>query len=162
MFGKLKALTVVSLLMMTGALWLTMLKYDKLNVLKNGREVTVKIIDIPVHCGDGSRTRKAHFRFDHLGKTHRKDFNGQHCEEVLNDETIDLITDAENSVFLFKDEDIEIKRDIVAGFGLAAMFLIFSIIGQRQKDKTAIPQQGNYKKEKKPRQPKIGRYGNKI
>ncbi|RZJ71857.1 MAG: hypothetical protein EOO45_11485 [Flavobacterium sp.] len=162
MFSKLKGLTIVSLVMMAGVLWLVKLKFDKLDILRTGREILVEIVDIPVLCGNGSKIRKPHFRFKYLEKTHRKDFNGLHCEEVLNGTTIKLISNAENSVFLFEDEGSEIKSDIVAGIGLAAMFGIFAIIGQRQKDKALIPRPGNYKKEKKTTPPKMGRYGNMI
>lgn len=161
-FKRLKIETVLSLLMMAGALWLTKLKYDKLEILENGREVTVEIIDIPMHCGEGTRTRKPHFRFEYSGKTHRKDFRGLHCDEVQKGGTISLITNTNYSTFLFKDEDSEIKSDIAAFGGLAILFGILAIIGQGQKDKSFIPKQRNYKKEKKPGQPKMGRYGNKI
>lgn len=161
-FKRLKIETILSLLMMAGALWLTKLKYDQLEILENGREVTVEIIDIPMHCGEGTRTRKPHFRFEYLGKTHRKGFKGLHCDEVQKGGTISLITDLGNSTFLFKDEGDEIKSDIAAFVGLAVLFLVFAIIGQRQKDESLIPKHGNYKKEKKPRQPRMGRYGNKI
>jgi len=162
MFGKLKRLTIVSLLMMAGALWLTKLKYDDLDVLTTGREVIVTIIDVPTRCGEGSRSNKARFRFNYLGKMHVKNFKGLHCEEIFSGGTFILMTDLEHSVFLFKDEGSEIKSDVAAGIGLALMFGIFAIIGQRQKDKSLIPRVRNYKKEKKPRQPRMGRYGNKI
>ena len=162
MFKKLKGRTIICLLMMAGALWLTKLKFDKLGVLKHGKDVTVRIVDIPVPCGEGSRINKPHFTFDCLGKTYRKDFNGQHCTEIKSGDAMALVTDTELSVFLFSDEDIEIERDIAAGIGLAVMFLVFAVIGQRQKDKSLMPRQKHYKKEKKSRQPGIGRYGNKI
>jgi hypothetical protein len=162
MFKKLKAETIVSLMMMAGALWLTKLKYDNLDAFNNGREVTVRIVDVPTRCGEGSRTNKAYFMFTHLGKIHRKNFRGMHCEEIQTGRVFTLLTDSDHSHFVFKDEDSEIKLDIAAFAGLAAIFLIFAIIGQRQKDESLIPRVKNYKKEKKPRQPRMGRYGNKI
>ena len=162
MFSKLKGLTIVSLVMMSGVLWLVKLKFDKLDILRTGREVNVEIVDIPVHCGNGSKIRKPHFRFRYLEKVHRKDFLGLHCEEVMNGTNIKLIANAENSVFLFEDEGSEIKSDITVFFALAAMFGIFAIIGQRQKDKTPIVRPGNYRKVKRAAPPKMGRYGNMI
>ncbi|WP_294823029.1 hypothetical protein [uncultured Flavobacterium sp.] len=162
MFKKLKALTIVSLLMMAGALWIASLKFDDLDVLKNGREVIVTIIDVPTPCGEGSRNNKSHFRFSYLEKVHRKNFRGMHCNDISIGGEFTLLTDTGNSTFVFKDEEAEIKSDIAAFAGLAAIFLVFAIIGQRQKEKSVMQRQPNYKKEKKPRQPKMGRYGNKI
>jgi len=162
MFGRLKALTVVSLLMMAGALWLMKLKYDDLEVLNNGREVVVNILDVPTRCGEGSRTNKAYFKFSYQGKVHSKNFKGMHCNEVQAGKEFTLLSNTDYSTFVFKDEGKEIKSDIAAFAGLAILFLVFAIIGQRQKDKSLIPQTGNYKKGKKPRQPRMGRYGNTI
>ena len=162
MFGKLKALTIVSLLMMAGALWLTKIKYNDLDALTNGREVTVSILDVPTRCGEGSKSSKAYFRFSYLGKVHRKNFRGMHCDEIHTSREFILLTDKDSSTFVFKDEGREIKMDIAAFAGLAVIFLVFAIISQLQKDKLLIPRVKKYKKEKKPRQPRMGRYGNKI
>ncbi|MGQ3089167.1 hypothetical protein, partial [Flavobacterium sp.] len=139
MFRKLKALTIVSLLLMAGALWLIMLKYEDMEVLKSGKEITVRIIDIPTPCGEGSRNNKAHFRFDYLGQIHVKNFKGLHCDELHTGKEFKLLTNTDNSTFVFKDEGAKIKSDIAAFAGLAAIFLVFAIIGQRQKDRSLIP-----------------------
>lgn len=148
--------------MMAGVLWLALAKYENLAIIENGKNVTVDIIDVPIPCGEGSRISKAHFRFNYLGKTHRKNFGGIHCDEIQADRKLKLRTNDDNSVFVFNDEGEEIKSDIAACAGLAIMFLACAIFGQFKKEKTFIRNQGNYKKQRKPRQPKMGRYGNII
>jgi len=148
MLLKLKTLSIVSLLMMIGALYLVKLKYDKLGVLENGQEVTVTIVDIPVKCGEGSRSSKSHFRFRYLGKTYRKNFNGMHCE-ITDGDKIVLKTDNEQSVFLFTDETKELTLDIAAFIGLALMFAFCAFYNERRKDKTEIVTKSTLQKKKK-------------
>ncbi len=147
---------------MAGVLWLALAKYEDMAIIKNGKNVTVDIIDVPIPCGEGSRISKAHFKFSYLGKIYRKNFLGMHCEDIQIGKEFTLRTNDDNSVFVFNDEGEEIKSDIAACAGLAIMFLACAIFGQFKKEKTFMPNQGNYKKQRKPRQPKMGRYNNII
>jgi len=161
MIYKDKALAIVAAVMLLGCLFLLSAKLNSLDIQKNGKLVTVRIIDVPRSCEESSGRNNAYFRFEYFGKIHIKDLITSQCDYVLDHKTILLKTDNESSDFLFKDEDVSSE---IGAMILIMLFLIFCVFRGLRKEKLTINllRKGNYIKEKKPRQPKTGRYGNKI
>lgn len=118
---------------MIGALYIMKLKFNALDILKNGKAIIVKIVDVPVTCGEGGKIKKSYFRFAYQGKIYSKNFHGKHCEEITKGKSIILKTDIDKSIFIFTDEDV--IYDVAAFGGLAAMFGIFALISQFKKEK---------------------------
>lgn len=113
-------------------LWVASLKYEQYKLVDEGYRVKVQVIDVPRQCGTGTRISKPYFRFYYRGTEHRKDFNGQHCDEIKSGKTLILLTNKEQSVFVFEDQ--EVGYDVAGGLGLALLFTVFAIISQRRKE----------------------------
>ena len=150
-----KPLAIASSLMLILFSWLLTVELESLEIQKHGQEVQVRIIEAPDSC-----EAKSYFSFEYLGEVHVKRLSASQCEHVLQNDFIVLKTDNERSNFLFTDEDVtsEIGANI-----LLILFSIFCLIKGLTNKKTELnTRTGNYRKVKKPLQPKMGRYGNKI
>ncbi|MBE99124.1 MAG: hypothetical protein CMP77_03985 [Flavobacterium sp.] len=114
-------------------LWIASLKYEQYKLVDEGYRVQVQVIDVPRRCGTGTRRSKPYFRFHYRGIEYRKDFNGQHCNEIRPGKTLILRTNKEHSVFVFEDE--EVGYDVAAMLGLALLFTVCAIVSQHRKNK---------------------------
>lgn len=99
----------MSLLLKIGSLFIILISiigafrsYKEYNTLKNGKAVTVTVFSVPITCENSTKNIKAYFEFYIGNKIHSKRIDG-HCYLKPRDK-ITLITNHDNSIFLFEDE----------------------------------------------------------
>ncbi len=76
--------------------------YKGCDALKNGKLITVTVFSVPISCENATKYNKAYFEFYIGNKIFSKRFNG-HCDLKPRDE-IKLISNLDNTIFLFEDE----------------------------------------------------------
>ncbi len=99
--------------------------YKKFNTIYNGKEVEVRIIDVPVSCEVSNRTLKSYFRFSYKGKEYTKNIKGKYCDILKKAKILKLKTNSDNSVFVFKDEQLTMQYiTIISLFLIGILFLL--------------------------------------
>ncbi len=76
--------------------------FKEFDTQKNGTLTTVTVFSVPISCSVSSKRIKAYFEFYIENKKYSKNFDG-HCDLKPGDK-IKLITNNDNSIFLFEDE----------------------------------------------------------
>lgn len=99
---------------------LTVRTFEEINIQKNGVKKDVTIFSIPVSCGESSKLSKPYFEFYINDKKYIKNLE-RHCDLKPGDK-ISLMTNQDYSIFIFKDENLELE--LLSCFCL----LIFGII----------------------------------
>lgn len=100
---------------------------EKKYIQLKGKEIEVRIVDIPVSCRTSSKELKPFFRFEHNNKTYSKNIKGKYCKILEENRTVTLKTNSNNSIFVFPDENI--NKDFIFGFVLLVMGSIFCFKG---------------------------------
>jgi hypothetical protein len=77
--------------------------FEEFDTKKNGALTNVIVFSVPISCEISSKHIKAYFEFYIENKKYSKNFNG-HCDLKPGDK-IKLITNNDNSIFLFEDEN---------------------------------------------------------
>jgi hypothetical protein len=99
----------MSLLLKAGSLFIILISIigvfrsnKESDTLKKGKIVTVTVFSVPITCENSTKNIKAYFEFYFGNKIYSKRFDG-HCNLKPRDK-ITLITNHDNSIFLFEDE----------------------------------------------------------
>jgi len=99
---------------------------EEYKVLNFGKEIEVKVLDVPINCMNSKRKTNAYFQFEYLGKKFTKNIEGKYyCEIIKPNIELKLLTNNDNSVFMFPDENLnkEIYSTIILFlFGLFMTF----------------------------------------
>ena len=77
--------------------------FKEFDTQKNGTLTTITVFSVPISCDISSKNIKAYFEFYIENKKYSKNFDG-HCDLKPGDK-IKLITNNDNSIFLFEDEN---------------------------------------------------------
>lgn len=86
---------------------------EKKEIQLNGKEIEVRIVDIPVSCKESSKWLKPYFKFEYNNKKYSKNIKGKYCKILENSRIIILKTNSDNSIFIFPDENI--NRELIWG-----------------------------------------------
>ncbi len=98
-----KILKIGSFLIIVISLILLPRAIKEFDTQKNGTLTTVTVFSVPISCDISSKRIKAYFEFYIENKKYSKNFDG-HCDLKPGDR-IKLITNNDNSIFLFEDEN---------------------------------------------------------
>ncbi|WP_417872682.1 hypothetical protein [Xanthomarina gelatinilytica] len=97
--------------------------YKKFDAIQNGKEVEVRVIDVPVSCEVSNRTLKSYFRFEYNDKEYTKNIKGEYCDILKRAKTINLKTNTDNSVFVYPNEKLTMQYITV--FSLLIIGIVF-------------------------------------
>jgi hypothetical protein len=98
-----KILKIGSFLIIVISLILLPRAIKEFDTQKNGTLTTVTVFSVPISCDISSKRIKAYFEFYIENKKYSKNFDG-HCDLKPGDR-IKLITNNDNTIFLFEDEN---------------------------------------------------------
>lgn len=156
---RIKALTIASLILLILGISGLISNLNLQKIQEGNKRVWVTILDVPEDCDDYDSYRDSpHFRFALDGRVYYKDIIAEYCNKLKKNDTLLLKTNDDYSGFLFENEDV--SSEVVACIAIMAAGAIIFFVSLKN-EKVEI-KQANYKKKKKPLQPKMGRYGNKI
>lgn len=117
-------ITIISIVL----LWRTI---EKKHILLNGKEIEVRIVEIPVSCTTSSKELKAFFRFEYNNEKYTKNIKGSYCQTLKIGHFVKLKTNSENSIFVFTDENI--NTEFISGFMFLSLGLVCGFKGFKTK-----------------------------
>lgn len=99
---------------------------EEFKVLKDKKEIEVTVTEVPIDCHSRRKGLKAYFKFEYLGKSYTKNIKGKiNCELIKPKVKINLLTNNDNTVFLFPDENIITELASTIIIILIGVFMIF-------------------------------------
>jgi hypothetical protein len=99
--------------------------YKKIDTLNNGEKITVYVIDIPRPCENAYRKLKPYFSFSYYDRVFTKNIKGDYCITLAKGDVLTLITNNDNSYFIYPDENFKSDIIVIILFYAFGLFLFF-------------------------------------